>query len=263
MIDCEVVQDYNSYILNDVNMNQYLKYKFNETKEKNMYTQKDKNSISNNNTKQKTNTNTNTSSIFFPKDQDSLFWCYYIIINGDFNYEMLPNRNLVTTKQLKIQYISKIRENKSIIKTHKFDTISNIENNLANENISNIKSIMALLAIDNINIVFIRNKTYYELITNSTNDVYIITEQNHNGSKYVKKYGYEIATENKLDEIRNSLYKIDNLDKPIKSVSSYTASELLNIATKLSLQTTNISTGKPKTKNDLYELIVQYFYMSI
>ncbi len=30
MIDCEVVQDYNSYILNDVNMNQYLKYKFNQ-----------------------------------------------------------------------------------------------------------------------------------------------------------------------------------------------------------------------------------------
>lgn len=95
---------------------------------------------------------------------------------------------------------------------------------------------------------------------NENNDVYIIREIQHQ-SKYVKKYGYEVATSITLQEIRDNLYRLDCIDKPIKSISSYKLSDLTAIALKLGLKDKN-DNGKNKTKNELYESIVQYFYIS-
>ena len=36
--------------------------------------------------------------IFFPKEKDSLFWCFYIMKFGDIKYEMLENKSLVSSK---------------------------------------------------------------------------------------------------------------------------------------------------------------------
>jgi hypothetical protein len=246
----EILQNFEPYILNETNIINYLKYKLpnlsdnKNTKINNKIDNKQINKI---------------SQIFIPREQDSLFWCYYIIKYGDIHYEMLQNKNILTTKQLKINYVTKIRENKQIVKTYKFDTISNIESNLANDSIISIKTFMTLCAIDNINIIFISKKIYYELLTNDSGIIYIIRELDNSKLKYNKQYGYEIANENLLNEIRDSYYKVDSLDKPIKSLSNYKVSDLLNIADKLAIEIVNKQTGKNKTKNELYESIIQYF----
>lgn len=256
----EYITNCEPYILNETNMQHYLKYTLNDSR-----ILEDKPMLQNKTIANKSNDNQFTikkpiiHSIFVPREQDSLFWCYYIITNGDIQYEMLPNRNTLTTKQLKIEYISKIRENKQVVKMYKLDTISNIENNLANDAIMNIKTTMTLCAIENINVIFVSKKTYFELFTNDSNIVYIIREMENKPSNYGKKYGYEIATEDRLNDIRNTLYKITTLDKPIKALSSYKVSELLDIANKLAIEFVNNTTGKHKTKNELYESIVQYF----
>ena len=47
--------------------------------------------------------NTNIrQQLFIPNQQDSLFWCYYIIKNGDVKYETLNNKNSLIAKQMKI-----------------------------------------------------------------------------------------------------------------------------------------------------------------
>jgi len=248
-------------------MSRYLKYTIYHAKNTNENKNNNNTNIYNNKNNIYTDKNNNNNnknnidyakheSIFFPSDQDSLFWCYFIISKGDIEYDLLPNRNIVTTKQWKIQFISKIRENKPIVKMHKLDTLANIESNLANDPISTVQSIMTLFAIDHINIVLVQNKTYFEMIHNSDADIYIITEK---PNKYVKKYGYEKATDQTLANIRNSLYKIHTIDKPIKSISSYTAPEILEIATKLGIPTLQPVSGKNKTKTDLYQSIIQYF----
>ena len=53
--------------------------------------------------------------------------------------------------------------------------------------------------------------------------------------------------------------KLDNIDKPIKSMSGYKISELVEICEKLAIDTVNKETNKPKCKKDLYEAIIQYF----
>jgi hypothetical protein len=246
----ELLHNFEPYILNEANMQNYLKYKLvnlseHKSKVKNENKTEHKKIIK--------------PSVFIPREQDSLFWCYYIIKYGDVQYEMMQNRNTVTTKQLKIDLVSKIRENKPIVKTYKFDTITNLESNLANDNNISIKTIMTLFAIENINIIFISKKTYYELLTNDSDATYIIREIDNSQLKYNKQYGYEIATEELLNDIRTNLYKVDSLDKPIKSLSAYKVSELIEIANKLAIEIVNKQTGKNKTKNELYESIIQYF----
>jgi hypothetical protein len=65
-------------------------------------------------------------ALFVPAQQDSLFWCYYILKNGDASYETLNNKNSLVAKQQKIELVSVIRKNKDIVKMYKFDTITNL-----------------------------------------------------------------------------------------------------------------------------------------
>ena len=244
--------EYESYILNEINIQNYLKYKLNIEKE---------NTTKENTTKKHVSeikTSMFKSSLFVPREQETLFWCYYIILNGEANYEMLNVKNSLIAKQIKINYVSKIRENKPVIKTYKFDTITNIESNLANDNNISIKTVMSLCAINKINLIFVSRKTYFELLMNDNEPIYIIRElENH--SKYNKKYGFEIANETSLQNIRTTLYKIDNLDKPIKALSSYKVKDLTDICEKLAIKIHKDDTSKNKTKNELYESIIQYF----
>jgi hypothetical protein len=178
--------------------------------------------------------------------------------NGDVSYETLPNKNSLVARQLKIDLVSIIRKKREILKTYKFDTKSNIESNLANDNNINSKTFLSLCAIENINVIYISKKTYYELLMNDSNIIYIVYEISSQ-NKYNNKYGFELATEDSLNSIRSSLYKIENIDKPIKSVSSYKVQDLTQICIKLAIETINKETGKTKSKNDLYESIIQYF----
>jgi len=196
--------------------------------------------------------------LFIPNEQDSLFWCFYIMINGIDTYEMLTNKNTLIAKQLKINLVSNIRKNKNIIKMYKFDTITNIESNLAYDNNINPKTLLSLCAIENINVIYVNKKTYFELLLNDSNTIYVIHELKSQ-NKYYNKYGFELATEEILNNIRTTLYKLDIIDKPIKSLTSYKINDLINICLKLSIETINKDTGKNKSKNDLYESIIKYF----
>lgn len=251
----EQFNDLEQYILNENNMHSYLKYKLVNPSNKTKETKKDlRNSV--NKEIQQTK-----SSIFFPKEQDSLFWCYYIIKNGDTNYELLNVKNTLLTKQLKFDLVDLIRQNKQVVKTYKFDTISNIECNLANDDNISIKTIMSLFAIDKINVIFVSKNTFFELMMNDDKDVYIIRELQVN-NRYqgsIKKYGFEIANSDIIENIRSTLYKVETLDKPIKALSSYKVQDLIDIANKLAIEVVNKDTGKNKTKNDLYESIIMYF----
>jgi len=257
MIDLNLL---NNYILNDSNMNLYLKYKenINVNKKENINVNKKENI--NVNKKENISVSVNVNKFFIPKEKDSLFWCFYVILNGFFNYESTRHKNTLFVKQTKINYVYLVRENKTIIKTHKFDTISNIEGNLVNDELMNIKTFITLCSIKKINILILNERTYFELLFDEINPIYIISKKhfsntNNSNEKYGcnEKYGFEIATSEQMNDIRNNLYKINNINKPINAVSSYKLQELVEIAMKF-----NIITAK-KRKEDLYREIQSFF----
>ena len=157
-----------------------------------------------------------SNQLFTPRQKDTLFWCFYKMIHD----ELPENINIAMEKTLKIKYVEEMRKHKELIKKYKFASISSIENQLANEDIIDITAFFVLSLIHKFNVVYVKNKTYFELIVNENEDspIYVIyfLEQS--------KYGYS-TTKDKTTY--NLFYKIDNLNKPIKAVSSYKVSELI------------------------------------
>jgi len=192
-------------------------------------------------------------NMFTPNQKDSIFWCFYILKYGFQKYEMLDNINIVLEKQLKIDYVEKIRKNKQIIKLHKFATLTHLENQLANEEKIDLPTFFTLCVIENINVLYIRKKTYFELLMND-DKIHII----HRLDNY-SKYGYEGIEQTKINLYRSTLFKVDNVEKPVKSISSYKVSELIEFCTKLGIEIYIKDTTKNKSKNDLYESLIQYF----
>jgi len=240
----DVIHDLTNYMLHDKNIDKSLEMKIvflNKEKPKTTFLKPKKN-------------------LFIPIEKDKLFWCFYIINNGDIKYETLNNKNELITRQIKITYIEKIRKEKKNLKIYKFDTISSIESNLVNDNTINNKTFLTLCAVENINIIYINKKTYFELLLNDTDEIFIVHEINNSEhNKYNVKYGFEIGDVETINTIRNTLYRVDKIDKPIKAISSYKTQELIDICNKLAIETINKDTNKTKPKKDLYEGIIQYF----
>ena len=78
---------------------------------------------------------------------------------------------------------------------------------------------------------------------------------------YCANFGYKIENKEgeEITNYKNEFYKIDNIDKPIKSISAYKVQELTDFCNKLSIETINNETKKHKNKNELYESLIQYF----
>ena len=181
------------------------------------------------------------NKVFTPYQKDTLFWCFYKIVHE----ELTENINIAMEKTLKIKYVEQMRKQKELIKKYKFASISHIENQLANEEVIDITVFFVLSLIHKLNVVYVKNKTYYELIVNEDSDssIYIVYFLEHS------KFGYSTT---KDKSVYNLFYKIDNLNKPIKAVSSYKVSELIELCNKLS-----IPIEKLKNKKQYYEAIVK------
>jgi hypothetical protein len=248
----DVLNELQYYMLDENNIRKSIEMKFKY--------------IPNNNKPNKKHNNINHTSvskpknnIFIPREKDTLFWCFYILKNGEVKYETTNNKNDVIATRLKIEYVEKIRNEKQTIKTYKFDTINNIESNLSNDKILNVKTFLSLCAIENINVLIVNNKTYYKLLMNDSDEIFIIYCLYSGNKSYERRYGFEIGTPHTINNIETTLYRVENIDKPIKPITAYKVEDLMVISNKLAIETSNAQTGKGKSKKDLYQDIVQYF----
>ena len=181
--------------------------------------------------------------MFFPKHKDQLFWCFYIVLNDMTNYEMI-NNFFTTEKETKYKWIEEFRQKKEIFKPIKVSK-SYVETELAHSKMISMKSIKALCHLKDINIFFIDNQKFYEVIINENNPIYVI-------EKIDNKFGLKHkVTKEKIEYYRNHFWKLENLDKPLKAISGYKADELRDICKKLNIEINKL------TKPQMYELIVK------
>jgi hypothetical protein len=192
-----------------------------------------------------------TAGLFFPREKDQLFWCFYIMKHGIEQYRDLGKINIVIEKKIKIEYIEVMRTKKVELKQNKMAPLAHIEDSLLNEFKIDLKTFLALCVCDGLPVTYLHKKMYYELelddgeaSTNETKVANIIARFDE-PLRYGCKTGKEINVK--------SLYKIDNLNKPIKAISAYKMEDLLDMCHKL-----GINMGiKKQIKKDLYEQIVQ------
>jgi len=222
-------------------------------------------------------TNTQELSFFTPRQKNSLFWCLYIIVNGLSGYEY--EKNYFTTEQeFKVKTIERIKkgENKQILKEHKMSK-NMIESGLMVSGTSGIspKILYALSLFYNINIFYIYKKTYYEMFADTN------ANANANSKVYIIKFDPDInyysvcLDEGKtkiieyIENIKKTCLKLENLDdvnKPLRPITSYSQNDLVNIAAKMNIPDTRIldesvtnakKKVKSKTKNELYTEIME------
>jgi hypothetical protein len=212
-------------------------------------------SNSKNNILEKSNILKKEKEYFIPKQKDTLFWCFYIMKNGIDQYEELNETGIsvVTEKQLKIGFVEKLRKEKQLIKIYKFASNTHIENQLVNENKIDISTFLTLCVLENLNIIYLKKKTYYELLMNDNNEIHVVNFTDYG------KFGYKLSLNNDVNNIRTTLFKIDNIEKPVKALSAYKLSELLEFCSKLDITIVNEKNNKKKNKNELYESLIQYF----
>ena len=192
----------------------------------------------------------NDSDIFIPNESDKLFWCYYIILNGLSNYEMLFNSKFKVEKEEKINLISKIRENNTLLKQYKWKRTV-VEADLAYSKKISLNTFFCICAVSGINIGALKNNCLYMVIENTGKDIHIV-ELTDIG------YGYRSDDETeRLDTFNkycDKYWQIENINKPLASISSYKINALKNICEKLKISVMN-NDGKKLRKIELYNLI--------
>ena len=189
---------------------------------------------------------------FIPKEKDTLFWCFYIIVNGIRNYEMLFNNTYKEEKSQKLNFIEKMRNFKDILKKYKFKR-TEVEADIAYSNEISVKTFLAMCAIENKNVCILKNRCLYTLIVNETSNIDIITMDNNRFGCYLLD---ENAKATLFNEYIAKFWRIDNISKPIRGQSNYKLSQLQEIADKLRIPIVD-ENGKKLKKIDLYNLIKQ------
>lgn len=213
---------------------------------------------------------------FTPSQPDSLLWCFYIICKGFAAYEYESNY-FTAEQQFKIQTIEKVKkgENKSVFKENKISKTSFESGLMGNTNIS-AKTLYALCICYSVNIFYVYKNTYYEMIISNEKPMHIIKYNNESNNyslcipesksqsqsihNEMNMQMTETPSEHKeyIENIKLTYWKLDNLEKPLRSITSYSVNDLLNICSKLDIDTTVCEkTNKKKTKAELYSSILE------
>jgi len=189
-------------------------------------------------------------NVFRPAlNQDPLFWCLYVMMHGAFKYEQLANR-FTAEQDGKRDQIMMVRDKGKALKQTtgiKF-AASTIEGDIMSQRIS-LHTFQVLVHLNSLNAVFVNpaNRVYAEFISDAVSDkpVHIIERTN-------KQITMTPATETQLTSIRATHYRIETLQKPIKSASAYTVAELTEMCHQLKIQL------KPKMKKqELYDSVAK------
>ena len=187
---------------------------------------------------------TTISDIFFPRQKDMLFWCFYILLHDMTTYEITSNYFSIE-KECKYKWIEEFRCKKEMFKPIKVSR-NVVEDELANARTISMASIKALCHMKNMNVFYIDNKKYYEVIVNDTSPIHII-------EKTEGKYGIkQNITNDKIEYYRANYWKLEKMDKPLKAISSYKVDQLKDICKRL-----NIDVLQGMTKPQMYEKILE------
>lgn len=174
------------------------------------------------------------NQLFFPDEKDTLFWCFYITLHGIDNFHLNKSSLYEIEKKFKFACAETLRSIANQLKKHKLKRIE-IENNLINEPCINVQTLMSLCIIHRISFTYVCKHVYYEFLQDNTQRGVFMKEKN--------KVGLLLSDEQKNDEsIKENRFFIDNPQKPLKGISSYSARELKDICVKMKLPIGNKKT---------------------
>jgi len=196
----------------------------------------------------KQSNNIDKTIVFYEKDP--LFWCFYFILYGEFDYTTCHSA-FVIEKQLKIKLIEKVRDSKKILKEIKIKP-KYIEDILLCSNKIDILTFYTLCHLHNINFILQDRFFYWENNVHNDPTYHIIKFVNQKPCLYVKNYKQEEV----VGKIKAKCVQ-SQLKSKIKTFSNYKIPEIHDICNKLNIGLYN-KDNKKKTKKVIYNEILEY-----
>lgn len=190
-------------------------------------------------------------NFFIPNDKyhDSLFWCWIIFYEGMSSYSFSENYIYKIKNEQKISLIETLRKKQDILKKYRIK-LSDVENNILYEEKLSLLSFKTLLIINNFNFVYITDKLFYESIDFYGNKTCYILKKND-------RFGVWLSNDKiNLEKVKSKRLIIDNLKKPLYSITYYKVQELKDMCLKINIDIMKTPT-KCKTKKELYQLIIE------
>lgn len=198
---------------------------------------------------------TQPEEFIIPEQEDTLFWCIYIAVKGYSEYLNIQRqyRNIeVAEKQKMIDYFkngqSKLKNmNKKVSKVMTQEIMSDLMTN----NKTSLSSIVALSCFYNKNIIVFKEGDngqiglYYNVFpTEGSNGTIIIKKRRKD------EYGIsleDIDNTEKMNKIQETMFCVEDYEKPMKSISNYKMDELQKMGEKFGVDMT-----KKYKKQELY-----------
>lgn len=193
------------------------------------------------------------TSFFFPKQQDTLFWCAYAIFHGEAGYYVIGNRYKNTEMAEKQKIIDSVRSIKKAYVKMSNVRAQEIMSELMLDKKTNWNTFMALCAYYKFKALVVRGKTYMEFSPNIEDSMgTFLFNKNKDGHISVD---LEAISKEKEEEIRGTHLQIDCVEnKPLRAASYYKMDELHQMARILELE---FGDAKLK-KTELYEKIMEH-----
>uniref|UniRef100_A0AB39JBQ2 Rho termination factor N-terminal domain-containing protein n=1 Tax=Florenciella sp. virus SA2 TaxID=3240092 RepID=A0AB39JBQ2_9VIRU len=167
---------------------------------------------------------------------DKLFFNFLCIVNPDkLNYEY----NRIHEKNIKYEMSHEMID-------FKYKKIENVINNLCYEDDINLHTLSALASFNNINLIYNNNNIYSVLCDcNNSSRPYFLVNMN--------KDIYQICKE-KLEKIKSNCYNVENILKPMYSMTHYKLDDLKEMIDKMKIE---LEVEKKYKKQELYDKIKQ------
>ena len=181
---------------------------------------------------------------FIPKTRDKLFWCFFVAQKGYGEFMKVRDKMFVHENETKYAAVPILRENKDKLKAAKIK-VQETECDLVGPKPISLTVLHALAVAYSLSFIVLNEDVYYDFSYGEQTHVIDLTK-----GQTKLLLGDQTA---KVASIKETKYYIVP-SKHIKAMSSYTAAEVKNIASKLSIPTID-ETGKSYNKTSLYGLI--------
>lgn len=188
----------------------------------------------------------------FIREKDKLFWMLYIFQNSYESYNMLGKNTYSFEMKEKTKYVKQIKKDKKDLKQYKIK-ISELEADLLYSKAININTFFILLILNKINFIYYTENLVFQWKRPNNETTFILNHDKKNNIYYDED---KALVDEYFNDLKKTRLVIDNLNKPIKGVSTYKVNEIKEICSKLQI---NIMKNAKKTfsKKELYEKIVQ------
>lgn len=190
-----------------------------------------------------------------PNKKDSLFWCLYIISYGYSDFMQVTRNHRVRQLEVQKEVIDLIQKNKNRMKNTnmKFTNIATQE--LTSDLLSITKDINYCIAMSlcvlykiNINLIDREKGVYIKFISDT--DIELPTYAIYKEDTHRYSVDIEPFTSDKM-ETMNELICLESYLTPLKTISNYKITELMETAGQLGL----VDSDKKYKKKEIYDLI--------